>query len=102
MYWYPSGFATTRNHSSRVFDEVRDLGVLAVAVDEAVEQAAVDLRGDPLARVDRRHVEDVRPRAVGDLVLASFVTFSAMISRPCSVCPITSSFTMLRVPRAIE
>jgi hypothetical protein len=47
-------------------DEVRDVGVLAVVVHEVVEQAAVHLGGDPLARVDRGHVEDVRPCSVGE------------------------------------
>ena len=47
-------------------DQVRDLGVLAVVVDELVEKPAIDLRGDPLPCMNRRHVQHVRTRAVGE------------------------------------
>jgi hypothetical protein len=49
-------------------DEVRDLGVLAVVVDEVVKETAVDLGRDPLARVNGRHVEDVWSRPVWELI----------------------------------
>ena len=48
-------------------DEVRHLGVLAVVVDEVMEETAVDLGRDPLARMDGRHVEDVRSCPVCEL-----------------------------------
>ena len=48
-------------------DEVRHLGVLAVVVDEVMKETAVDLGRDPLARMNGRHVEDVRSRPVCEL-----------------------------------
>jgi hypothetical protein len=48
-------------------EEVRDLRVAAVVLDEVPKQPPRHLRRDPLARVDRAHVERRRPRAVREL-----------------------------------
>ncbi len=54
-----------------VFEDPPDLLVLRVpAVDEVVQEPAVDLRADPLARVLRRRVQDGRARAVAPVTSA--------------------------------